>query len=71
MGYSEIMSQKLQRQYESSPLHGANAPYVEALYEAFLDDPGSVTSRLRGGNFSTVSATAPGRTSPMGRCRAR
>jgi len=41
------MSQKLQRQYESSPLHGANAPYVEALYEAFLDDPASVTPAWR------------------------
>lgn len=41
------MSQKLQRQYESSPLHGANAPYVEALYEAFLDDPSSVTPAWR------------------------
>jgi 2-oxoglutarate dehydrogenase E1 component len=41
------MSQKLQRQYESSPLHGANAPYIEALYEAFLDDPSSVTPAWR------------------------
>ena len=41
------MSQKLQRQIESSPLHGANAPYVEALYEAFLDDPASVTPAWR------------------------
>ena len=47
MGYSANMSQKLQRQYESSPLHGANAPYVEALYEAFLDDPASVTPAWR------------------------
>jgi len=38
------MSQELERQYESSPLHGANAPYVEALYEAFLEDPASVTA---------------------------
>ncbi|MDH3419433.1 MAG: 2-oxoglutarate dehydrogenase E1 component [Gammaproteobacteria bacterium] len=41
------MSQKLERQVESSPLHGANAPYVEALYEAFLDDPASVTPAWR------------------------
>ena len=36
------MSRLLQELYESSPLHGANAPYVEALYERYLDDPQSV-----------------------------
>jgi len=41
------MSQELQRQYESSPLHGANAPYVEALYEAYLEDPLQVTPAWR------------------------
>ena len=41
------MSTRLQRQYESSPFHGANAPYVEALYEAYLDDPSSVPSEWR------------------------
>ena len=38
----------LQRQYESSPFHGANAPYVEALYEAYLADPASVAAEWRG-----------------------
>jgi 2-oxoglutarate dehydrogenase E1 component len=28
--------------YRSSPLQGANAAYVEALYEAYLEDPASV-----------------------------
>ena len=37
------MSALLERQYESSPIHGSNAPYVEALYEAYLDDPDSVS----------------------------
>jgi 2-oxoglutarate dehydrogenase E1 component len=42
------MSTELQRQYASSPLHGANAPYVEALYEAYLEDPASVAPAWRG-----------------------
>ncbi len=41
------MSTRLQRQYESSPFHGANAPYVEALYEAYLSDPTSVPGEWR------------------------
>ena len=41
------MVTSLKRQYESSPLHGANAPYVEALYEAYLNDPESVSSGWR------------------------
>jgi len=41
------MSQDLKRQYESSPLHGANAPYVEALYEAYLEDPERVAPGWR------------------------
>ncbi|MGI9260270.1 MAG: thiamine pyrophosphate-dependent enzyme, partial [Gammaproteobacteria bacterium] len=41
------MSTRLQRQYESSPFHGANAPYVEALYEAYLEDSSSVPSEWR------------------------
>jgi len=31
----------------SSPLAGANAPYIEALYEQFLQDPQSVDERWR------------------------
>ncbi len=41
------MSTRLQRQYESSPFHGANAPYVEALYESYLEDPASVSIEWR------------------------
>ncbi|MDD9999624.1 MAG: hypothetical protein OXQ89_17945, partial [Rhodospirillaceae bacterium] len=41
------MSAVIDRQYESSPIHGSNAPYVEALYEAYLDDPGSVSEEWR------------------------
>jgi 2-oxoglutarate dehydrogenase E1 component len=33
------MSTLLKRQYQSSPLHGANAPYIEALYETYLENP--------------------------------
>ena len=38
------MSAVLDRQYESSPIQGGNAPYVEALYESYLQDPGSVSA---------------------------
>jgi len=41
------MGTVLQRQYESSLIHGANAPYVEALYEAYLEDPGRVPREWR------------------------
>ncbi len=41
------MSTRLQRQYESSPFHGANAPYIEALYESYLEDPASVSDEWR------------------------
>ena len=34
------MSRSLDELYDSSPLFGANAPYVEDLYERFLSDPG-------------------------------
>ncbi len=36
------MSKNLQQQYRASHLSGANAAYVEALYEAWLDDPSAV-----------------------------
>ena len=41
------MGTVLQRQYESSLIHGANAPYVEALYEAYLEDPTRVPREWR------------------------
>ncbi|UCE90025.1 MAG: 2-oxoglutarate dehydrogenase E1 component [Pseudomonadota bacterium] len=37
----------LQERHAASFLAGANAPYVEALYERFLEDPNSVESRWR------------------------
>ena len=40
------MSTVFKDQYESSPLQGANATYVEWLYEQFLADPGSVPRRM-------------------------
>ena len=41
------MSKTLQERYATSPLFGGNAPYIEGLYEQFLDDPGSVEPGLR------------------------
>ena len=41
------MTSLFRQQYESTPLQGANASYVEALYEAWLEDPNSVTSTWR------------------------
>ncbi len=37
------MSDYLKEQYRASPFSGGNADFVEALYEAWLDDPGSVS----------------------------
>ena len=41
------MSTVFKEQYESSPLQGANATYVEWLYEQFLAEPGSVPAEWR------------------------
>jgi 2-oxoglutarate dehydrogenase E1 component len=41
------MSKSLQDRYATSPLFGGNAPYVEGLYEQYLDDPESVDPALR------------------------
>jgi len=49
------MSRSLDELYDSSPLFGANAPYVEDLYERFLSDPGSVPEAWRD-YFSGVRA---------------
>ena len=38
---------KYQSFIESSSIHGANAPYIEAYYEQFLDDPESVDPSWR------------------------
>jgi len=41
------MTTLLKQQYASTPLQGANATYVETLYEAYLEDPGSVRPAWR------------------------
>jgi 2-oxoglutarate dehydrogenase E1 component len=41
------MATSLSELLASTPLSGGNAPYVEALYEQFLSDPGSVEPRWR------------------------
>jgi 2-oxoglutarate dehydrogenase E1 component len=49
------MSTVFKDQYDSSHLQGANATYVEWLYEQFLAEPGSVPAEWRQ-YFSTLSA---------------
>jgi 2-oxoglutarate dehydrogenase E1 component len=51
------MSKSLKQRYESSPLFGGNAPYVEAFYEQYLEDPSSVSDELRG-YFDGISGGA-------------
>ncbi|HEX6550950.1 MAG TPA: 2-oxoglutarate dehydrogenase E1 component, partial [Gammaproteobacteria bacterium] len=41
------MSESYQQRYQTTPVSGANAPYVEALYEQFLADPASVSDAWR------------------------
>ncbi len=41
------MAKSLKEQYESSPLFGGNAPFVEHYYEQYLADPDSVDQSLR------------------------
>jgi 2-oxoglutarate dehydrogenase E1 component len=41
------MSSSLKDRYDSTPLFGGNAPFVEHYYEEFLKDPGSVTDAWR------------------------
>ena len=41
------MSKSLQEQYQSTPLFGSNAAYVEAMYETFLQDPDAVPDGWR------------------------
>ena len=41
------MSQSLLEQLASSPLYGANAPYLEALYEQYLRDPQALDASWR------------------------
>ena len=41
------VSKMMQEQTANSYLFGGNAPYVEELYEAYLDNPGSVPDNWR------------------------
>src|SRR5882724_10262927 len=41
------MSESLQAQTSTTPLSGGNAPYVEDLYERYLQDPASVPATWR------------------------
>ncbi|HSD74357.1 MAG TPA: 2-oxoglutarate dehydrogenase E1 component, partial [Steroidobacteraceae bacterium] len=41
------MNDSLREQYASSLLYGGNAPYLEALYEQYLREPGSVAPEWR------------------------
>ncbi len=41
------MSTVFKHQYDTSHLQGANATYVEWLYEQFLAEPGSVAPEWR------------------------
>ena len=49
------MSTVFKHQYDTSHLQGANATYVEWLYEQYLAEPGSVPSEWRQ-YFSTLAA---------------
>ncbi|HEV2332802.1 MAG TPA: 2-oxoglutarate dehydrogenase E1 component [Gammaproteobacteria bacterium] len=41
------MSESLQARLETTPFFGGNAPYVETLYEQYLQDPASVSQAWR------------------------
>jgi 2-oxoglutarate dehydrogenase E1 component len=41
------VSEMMQESRANSYLFGGNAPYVEELYEAYLDNPGSVPDKWR------------------------
>ena len=41
------MSSTLEQLYQTSHLYGGNASYIEAWYEAWLEDPGSVPAKWR------------------------
>jgi 2-oxoglutarate dehydrogenase E1 component len=55
------MSKTLKERYATSPLFGGNAPYIEGLYEQYLDDPASVTPELRGW-FDDIASGESGET---------
>jgi 2-oxoglutarate dehydrogenase E1 component len=41
------MSDSLEKRYLNSPLFGGNAPFIETIYEQYLEDPESVESHWR------------------------
>ena len=41
------MTESLREQLAGTPLSGANAPYVEGLYEQYLQNPASVETAWR------------------------
>ncbi|MGH8496399.1 MAG: 2-oxoglutarate dehydrogenase E1 component [Gammaproteobacteria bacterium] len=53
------MTDSLKARYASSPLFGGNAPYIEQLYEAFLNDPDAVPRPWRE-HFERISDGAAG-----------
>ena len=59
------VSEMMQESRANSYLFGGNAPYVEELYEAYLDNPGSVPDRWRANTTRRVrSWRRRGRPSP-------
>ena len=57
------MSQSLEHRYAWSPLFGSNAPYVEELYEAYLNDTSSVSQQWQG-FFTNFGAEVPTHDAP-------
>lgn len=53
------MSDSLESKYQSSPFFGANAPFLEPLYEQYLQNPDSVPAHWRE-YFRTFERAAPG-----------
>jgi len=41
------MKESLREQLAGTPLSGTNAPYIEALYEQYLQNPASVDTAWR------------------------
>jgi 2-oxoglutarate dehydrogenase E1 component len=54
-----IVSSTLEQLYQTSHLYGGNASYIEAWYEAWLEDPGSVPAKWRQYFESLPAAESP------------
>ncbi|HEX4895861.1 MAG TPA: 2-oxoglutarate dehydrogenase E1 component [Solimonas sp.] len=61
-----MATSKYQTFIESSSIHGANAPYIEAYYEQFLDDPESVDPSWRAYFRNIQDQSAPRETAHSG-----